>query len=85
MHFSYYRIHLAALHFNENSTNKHAMTKTGQLKYRICYPKSKKGEEAVVKPQKEGPTYGKCFVMHWCSMINVIYTNIMYMYVNVAR
>ena len=64
-------MHLAALHFNENSTNRHAMTKTGQLKYRVCYPKAKKGEEAVVKPQKEGPTYCKLYL--FCCDSVVIY------------
>ena len=51
------RVHLAALHFNENSGKPQATTKTGSLRYTVAYPKAKKGDEAVVKPQREGPTY----------------------------
>ena len=29
---------------------------------RLAYPKAKKGQEAVVKPQREGPTYKYMYV-----------------------
>ncbi|KAL3854388.1 hypothetical protein ACJMK2_013659 [Sinanodonta woodiana] len=52
------RLHLAALHYNENSNNAQAVTKTGHERWRVVYPKSKKGMEAVVKPCKVDPTFG---------------------------
>ena len=51
------RIHLAALHYNENSAKKKSKTKSGTLKYKLVYPKAKKGEEAAVKPTKNEATY----------------------------
>jgi hypothetical protein len=35
------------------------VTENGDLCYNISYPKAKKGTEAMVKPQKGPPTYGK--------------------------
>ncbi|XP_021342022.1 uncharacterized protein LOC110454168 isoform X2 [Mizuhopecten yessoensis] len=52
------RLYLAALHYNENSKNRRAVTKDGQQKWQISYPKAKKGKEVVVKPCKTRPTYG---------------------------
>jgi hypothetical protein len=37
------------------------VTENGDLCYNISYPKAKKGTEAVVKPRKGPPTYGKFF------------------------
>ncbi|XP_065068907.1 uncharacterized protein LOC135694142 [Rhopilema esculentum] len=50
------RLLLAALHFNENANRKQAMTKQGKERWKISYPKYKKG--AVAKPVKTKPTYG---------------------------
>ena len=51
-------MHLAALHFNENSGKEQAKTKSGEPKFQVYYPTAKKGEEAVVKLKKQGPSYG---------------------------
>lgn len=40
----YFRLYLAALHFNENSQRKQATTKTGNAMYAVSYPKARKGE-----------------------------------------
>ena len=53
-----YRTLIAALHFNENCGRKHAVTKKGEHRYSIVYPKYKKGGY-VVKRIVEDPTYGK--------------------------
>ena len=51
------RIQLAALHFNENAHRDQAVTKAGELRYGIVFPKYKKGGY-IVKVTKD-PTYGK--------------------------
>lgn len=53
-----YRIRLAALHFNENSSREQATTVAGKLQYSIVFPKHKKGGYVVKKVTKD-PTYGK--------------------------
>ncbi|VDI38082.1 Hypothetical predicted protein [Mytilus galloprovincialis] len=49
--FSYHgmlcRLWLAALHFNENSQREQAVTKDGRARYKIVYPKFKKGDYSV--------------------------------------
>ena len=61
---------LAVLHFNENANRKKAITKDGQDRFEIVFPKFKKGGY-VVKCIIEKPTYGKMSVMiivsayHW--------------------
>jgi len=52
------RLQLAALHFNENSSRKHAVTKQGEERYDILFPKYKKGGYIVRKVTVE-PTYSK--------------------------
>lgn len=52
------RLSIAALHYNENCNREQAMTKTGEERFAVVYPKAKKGTEAVVKPKKLPPTYG---------------------------
>uniref|UniRef100_A0A8B8BZW4 Uncharacterized protein LOC111114388 n=1 Tax=Crassostrea virginica TaxID=6565 RepID=A0A8B8BZW4_CRAVI len=52
------RLSVAALHFNENGHRNQAVTKAGELQWHISYPKGKKGEHAVVKPNKTPITYG---------------------------
>ncbi len=42
-----FRVHLAALHFNENSNRDQATTKAGDPRYAISYPKFKKGLPTV--------------------------------------
>lgn len=55
-----YRICLAILHYNENADRPQARTQAeGKLQWKVVYPKSKKGQEAVVKPVKEKVTYGE--------------------------
>ena len=49
---------MAALHFNENGHRNQAVTKAGELQWHISYPKGKKGEHVVVKPNKTPITYG---------------------------
>ena len=48
---------VAALHFNENSQRHQAVTKDGELQWRLSYPKRNKGEHAVVKSCKTSITY----------------------------
>ncbi|CAG2218817.1 unnamed protein product [Mytilus edulis] len=49
--FSYHgmlcRLWLAALHFNENNQREQAVTKDGRARYKIVYPKFKKGDYSV--------------------------------------
>ena len=52
------RLKLAALHFNENNNLEQATTKDGSLRWKIVYPKYKKGE-AVAKKVKVDSTFGK--------------------------
>ena len=52
------RIQLAALHFNENSNQKQAITKKGERQFSIVFPKYKKGGY-IVKKVTEEATYGK--------------------------
>ena len=40
----FFRLALAALHFNENTRRRQAVTKTGELHYSVSFPKAKKGE-----------------------------------------
>ncbi|XP_078321751.1 uncharacterized protein LOC111111789 isoform X2 [Crassostrea virginica] len=51
--FSYHgmlcRLWLAALHFNENTQRTQAVTKEGKARYRIVFPKYKRGEYTVRK------------------------------------
>ncbi|XP_052075791.1 uncharacterized protein LOC127713862 [Mytilus californianus] len=51
------RLSIAALHYNENSGRQQAKTKTGEQRFSMCYPKAKKGTEAVVKPKKTATTF----------------------------
>lgn len=51
------RLLLAALHFNENGSREQASTKTNQLRYKITFPKQKKGD-FTVKKIKTPSTYG---------------------------
>ena len=53
------RIYIAALHFNENGSRQQATTREGEAKWKMSYPKAKKGKECVVKPQKIEATFGK--------------------------
>ena len=51
------RLELAALHFNENSNRDQAVTKEGDERYDIVFPKYKKGGYIVRRVVKK-PTYG---------------------------
>ena len=47
---------LAALHFNENVKRKVATTSTGEKRYKMTFPKFKKGE-ATVREIKQAATF----------------------------
>ena len=49
---------MAALHSNENAQRSQALKRDGTPRYRLSYPKAKKGEHCL-KVVKEGCTYGK--------------------------
>ena len=53
-----YRTLIAAMHFNENSNRKQAVTRKGEHRFSIVFPKYKKGGY-VVKRVVQAPTYGK--------------------------
>ena len=44
MHFTLYRLLIAALHFNENYGREQAKTATGAERMRLCFPESKQGQ-----------------------------------------
>lgn len=50
------RLYLAAMHFNENTGRPQATSSSGELLYRLNFPKSKRGEFSM-KPVKVDPTY----------------------------
>jgi hypothetical protein len=60
--FSYFgmkaRHQLAALHYNHNSKRDQAITKQGGKRYRIIFPKYKKGRH-IAREVKTESTYGK--------------------------
>lgn len=63
----YWRLYLAAMHYNENGDREQAVTTSGQAMYKI---KSKKGE-ATAKP---APSYGMLSNMFCChTFTNTIY------------
>ena len=55
--FISFRLSVAALHLNENGQRHQAVTKDGELQWRLSYPKRNKGEHAVVKSCKTSITY----------------------------
>ena len=54
-----FRLYLAALHYNENSTRLQAVTVDGRPRFTLRFPKSKKGDYSIRKEQSKA-TYGKC-------------------------
>ena len=42
--FQYFRLLIAAMHFNENYKRPQAVTKDGRERIRLTFPKSKQGE-----------------------------------------
>lgn len=52
-----HKLQLAALHFNENASREQAVTKKGDERYDITFPKFKKGGY-IVKKILADPTYG---------------------------
>ena len=56
------RLQLAALHFNENANRKQAVTKRGEERYDVVFPKYKKGGY-IVRKVVQDPTYGKLLYM----------------------
>ena len=63
-HCIHTRLQLAALHFNENACRDQAITKKGEGRYDILFPKYKKGGH-IVRNVTVDPTYGKFVTMHW--------------------
>lgn len=53
-----FRHQLAALHFNENSNRDQAVTQEGTSRYKIIFPKYKRGGYVVRKVPTD-PTYGE--------------------------
>ena len=66
----YFRLMVAALHFNENTSRVQAATKEGNLQYKISFPKFKHGEYSVRKRTVD-PTYGTYnnTLFHSCHVI----------------
>ncbi|KAL2096063.1 hypothetical protein ACEWY4_008211 [Coilia grayii] len=60
------RLYLAAMHFNENAGRTQARTTSGKLRYRLLYPKAKKGGHTV-KPVKSPPTL--CYVYNLIALV----------------
>ena len=55
-----FRLYLAAMHFNENAGRTQARTTSGKLRYKVLFPKAKKGAHTV-KAVKTQATYCKLF------------------------
>lgn len=53
-----FKLHLAAMHYNDNAERAHASTLKGELRYAILYPKYKQGDYTV-QALKRHPTYGE--------------------------
>ena len=62
---------LAALHFNENSNQEQAVSKKGEERYDIVFPKYKKGSH-IVRKVLTGPTYGNCIQKNTTETIRYI-------------
>lgn len=56
--FSYCRLYLAGLHFNENSDREQAVDQEGQPRFSVRFPKFKRGGHSV-HMEKTNPTYGR--------------------------
>lgn len=54
----FFRLQLAALHFNENSCRPQATTQQGDSMYSVSFPKGRKGE-GVAKEVKVKQTFSK--------------------------
>ena len=68
------RLQLAALHFNENTNRKQAVTKQGTKQYNVAFPKYKKGGYTIKKVLVNA-TYGKAYRGLPCTLskMNSIY------------
>ena len=53
-----FRLAVSGLHYNENSNREQAVTKDGEQKYSMEFPKQKGGEPKV-RRLKTKPTYGE--------------------------
>lgn len=42
-----FRVLLAAIHQNENTERRQAITKGGDLRWKVAYPKAKKGDHTL--------------------------------------
>ena len=64
------RLQLAALHFNENTNRKQAVTKQGTKQYNVAFPKYKKGDY-MIKKVLVNATYGKAYRGLPCTLLKM--------------
>ena len=73
----HFRLLLAALHFNENSSRAQAETLAGEKRFKVCFPKYKQGGYAV-REVKVDQTFGELKVIastvHYMLMLCNRYT-----------
>ena len=62
---------MAAIHYNHNSSRKQAVTKVGQRRFSVSFPKYKKGGH-IVRKIKTSSTYGKCSVCVFLILLIVL-------------
>ena len=69
------------MHFNENAGRTQAVTKAGELQWKISFPNSRRGE-AVAKEVKSDQTYGmyKFVTESIRGSVNLLSTMLEYMY-----
>nr|XP_055024872.1 uncharacterized protein LOC129414783 isoform X2 [Misgurnus anguillicaudatus] len=60
------RLYLAAMHFNENAGRTQARTTSGKLRYKVLFPKAKKGAHTV-KAMKTQATY--CYIFNMMALL----------------
>ncbi len=63
MYWIFYRLLIAALHFNENAGRDQAKNTRGELEYKIVFPKYKKGSY-VIRKITTSCTYGMFRYLH---------------------
>ena len=70
--FCIFRLQIAALHYNENADRPQALTKSGEKRYSVLYPKYKKGGY-IIRKLSVDPTYCKLFnLVTLCLSMQVI-------------
>ena len=69
----HFRLQLAAMYFNENDSREQAVTKKGEERYDILFPKYKKGGY-IVRKVVQGPTSGALSTMHIHAFVHLPFT-----------